>query len=242
MKRGLFITLEGIDGSGKSTQLHRLTTYLRNRGYKVRATREPGGTPLGEEIRRILLTSEQNSAAGRGRIERVASITPMAELTLMYAARAQHLVEVLRPALAGGEIVVSDRYNDASLAYQGYGRKLGIEPVRAFDRIICGPTQPDLTIVLDLPPQLALSRAVLREQQRNSNRARFEAEGVKFQRRVRAGYLEIARQEPERVKVIRADRALDEVQAEIRRLVDGVLARWERTKLKRGTSKRKRKA
>ena len=172
----------------------------------------------------------------------MASITPMAELTLMYAARAQHLVEVLRPALAGGEIVVSDRYNDASLAYQGYGRKLGIEPVRAFDRTICGPTQPDLTIVLDLPPQLALSRAVLREQQRNLNRARFEAEGVKFQRRVRAGYLEIARQEPERVKVIRADRALDEVQAEIRRLVDGVLARWERTKLKRGTSKRKRKA
>jgi dTMP kinase len=242
LKRGLFITLEGIDGSGKSTQLHRLTTHLRNRGYKVRATREPGGTSLGEEIRRILLTSEQNSAAGRGRIEPVAGITPMAELTLMYAARAQHLVEVLRPALARGEIVVSDRYNDASLAYQGYGRKLGVETVRAFDRIVCGPAQPDLTIVFDLPPQLALSRAVLREQQGNSNRARFEAEGVKFQRRVRAGYLEIARQEPERVKVIRADRVPDEVQAEIRRLVDGAVARWERTKLKRDTSKRKCKA
>jgi dTMP kinase len=148
----------------------------------------------------------------------------------------------LRPALARGEIVVSDRYNDASLAYQGYGRKLGIEPVRDFDRIICGPTQPDLTIVLDVPPQLALSRAVLREQQGNSNRGRFEAEGVKFQRRVRTGYLEIARQEPERVKVIRADRSPDEVQAEIRQLVDEAVTRWDRTKLKRSTSKRKRKA
>jgi dTMP kinase len=143
----------------------------------------------------------------------------------MYSARAQHLAEVVRPSLARGELVVSDRYNDASLAYQGYGRQLGVDVVKALDRVICGKTQPDLTIVLDLSPRQALARAQGRELRRNLRRGRFEAQGLKFHERVRAGYLLIARQDPRRVKVVRAGRPAVQVQAEIRNIVEGLLAR-----------------
>ena len=213
MKHGLFITLEGIDGTGKSTQLRLLAQHLKRRGLPVRATREPGGTKVGERIRTILLASTTTRLA------------PLAELALMYAARAQHLQEVIRPALAKGEIVVSDRYNDASLAYQGYGRKLGEETVRAFDRIVCARTQPDLTIVLDLAPHLSLQRARGRQSRRKSRQERFELQGMNFHRRVRSGYLAVARKEPRRVKVVRANGPVAEVQAEIRKLVDAFLAR-----------------
>ena len=213
MKHGLFITLEGIDGTGKSTQLRLLVQHLKRRGLVVRATREPGGTKVGERIRKILLASATTGLA------------PLAELALMYAARAQHLQEVIRPALAKGEIVVSDRYNDASLAYQGYGRKLGEETVRAFDRIVCARTQPDLTIVLDLAPRLSLRRARGRQSRQKSRQERFELQGMNFHRRVRSGYLAVARKEPSRVKVVRANGPVAEVQAEIRKLVDAFLAR-----------------
>ena len=213
MKRGLFITLEGIDGTGKSTQLRLLVQYLRKRGLAVRVTREPGGMKLGERIRKILLASTTTRLA------------PLAELALMYAARAQHLQEVIRPALAKGEIVVSDRYNDASFAYQGCGRELGVATVRAFDRTVCGRTQPDLTIVLDLAPSLSLKRAQGRESGRKSKQERFELQGMKFHKRVRDAYLAIARKEPRRVKVVQADGPVAEVQAEIRKLVDAFLAR-----------------
>jgi dTMP kinase len=143
----------------------------------------------------------------------------------MYAARAQHLQEVIRPALAKGEIVVSDRYNDASLAYQGHGRELGVETVRAFDHIVCARTQPDLTIVLDLAPRLSLERAQGRQSRRKSKQQRFELQGMNFHNRVRDGYLAIAHSEPHRVKVVKADRPVAEVQAEIRKLVDAFLAR-----------------
>jgi dTMP kinase len=178
----------------------------------VRVTREPGGTRLGERIRRILLDSKNTQ------------LSPLAELALMYAARAQHLEEVIRPALAKGQIVVSDRYNDASLAYQGYGRKLGVATVRAFDRIVSGRTQPDLTILLDLAPRLSLGRAVGRQSQRNSSQARFELQGVNFHRRVRRGYLVIARKDPRRVKLVSAEGAVAEVQEKIRTLIDGFLS------------------
>lgn len=168
---------------------------------------------MGEQVRGILLAS------------RTGKLAPLAELALIYAARAQHLEEVVRPALARGEVVVSDRFNDASLAYQGYGRKLGAATVGALDRIICGRTQPDLTLVLDLAPRLALARAQGRERRRNSSRGRFEAQGLNFHERVRAGYLTLARQQPGRVKLIKADRPVAEVQAEVRRLVDEFLAR-----------------
>jgi dTMP kinase len=209
---GLFITLEGIDGTGKSTQYRLLQSHLKQLGYSVCATREPGGTRVGEQIRRILLASSSKMSA-------------LAELVLMYAARAQHLEEVVRPALARGQVVVSDRFNDASMAYQGYGRELGTEIVRALDRIVCGMTQPDLTLVLDLAPKVALRRAQGRELRRNSRHGRFEAESLKFHERVRQGYLAIARQAPRRVRVVDADGPAELVQAEVRRLVDVFLAR-----------------
>jgi dTMP kinase len=213
MRHGLFITLEGIDGTGKSTQLRLLVQHLKKRGLAVCVTREPGGTKVGERIRKILLASTTTRLA------------PLAELALMYAARAQHLQEVIRPALERGEIVLSDRYNDASLAYQGYGRRLGVETVLAFDRIVCARTQPDLTLVLDLAPRISLQRALGRQSQNKSNQARFEQQGVSFHKRVRRGYLSIARKEPARVKVVQADGPVAEVQAQIRKIVDTFLAR-----------------
>lgn len=211
--RGLFVTLEGIDGSGKSTQLRRLAPYLKKRGLQVKVTREPGGTRVGEQIRAILLGSST-----RG-------LSPHAELALMYAARAQHLQEIVRPALERGYVVVSDRYNGASFAYQGFGRQMGAAAVRAFDRVVCGATQPDLTLVLDLSARRALARAQEREKKRNSKHGRFEAEGFKFHERVRRGYLTMAHNASRRIKVIRADRPVDAVQADIRKQVDALLAR-----------------
>ena len=216
VKRGIFITLEGIDGTGKSTHFRMLVQHLRRSGHTVRATREPGGTRVGEKVRAILLAS------------RTGKLASLAELALIYAARAQHLEEVVRPALGRGEIVVSDRFNDASFAYQGFGRELGLGPVRAFDLVVCGSTQPDLTIVLDLDPRIALARAQGREVRRNSTRGRFESQGVRFHERVRRGYLAIARQEPRRVKVIDADRSVADIQHEIRCIVDEFLARRRR--------------
>jgi dTMP kinase len=216
-RRGLFITLEGIDGTGKSTQHRLLAEYLQECGHQVQATREPGGTRVGEQIRDILLASATEK------------LDPLAELALMYAARAQHLEEVVRPALAQGKIVISDRFNDASFAYQGYGRKLGVATVRALDQIICGPIQPDLTLVLDLSPRLALERARGREVQRKSQHGRFEVQGLRFHERVRRGYRAIARQESGRVKLIRVDRPVAEVQTAIRNCVNAFLVRRGRT-------------
>src|ERR1035441_7435544 len=148
MKPGLFITFEGLDGTGKSTQLRRAVRYIRKCGRRVLVTREPGGTRTGERIRDMLLASK------------IGNLAPLAELALMYAARAQLLEERIRPALARGDVVVSDRYNTASFAYEGWARGLGTATVRAFDRGICGTTQPDLTIVLDLDPERARGRAL----------------------------------------------------------------------------------
>lgn len=212
-RRSFFITLEGIDGTGKSTQHGLLARYLASCGYKVKATREPGGTRVGEQIRAILLAST------------TVKLAPLAELTLMYAARAQHLEEVVRPALRRGEIVVSDRFSDASIAYQGYGRKLGAATVRAIDQIICGPTQPDLTLVLDLAPRIALARARGREVRQKSRHGRFEVQGLGFHERVRRGYLAIAKQEPMRVKLINANQSVAAVQNEIRSQVNGFLTK-----------------
>jgi dTMP kinase len=211
-RHGLFITFEGLDGAGKSTQLRRAVRYLRQCGHRVLVTREPGGTRTGERIRDILLAAKTGKLA------------PLAELALMYAARAQLLEEVLRPALARGWVVVSDRYNTASFAYQGYGRELGTPTVRAFDRVICGETQPDLTIILDLDPKRALGRALGRDSRRRSRLDRIEAQGLAFHQRVRAGYLAIARRAPGRVKVVRADQSIGEIQRQIRALIDPLLA------------------
>lgn len=210
MQAGLFITFEGLDGTGKSTQLRRAVQYLRRCGRRVRVTREPGSTRTGERIRDILLASKTGKLA------------PLAELALMYAARAQLLQEVVRPALARGEVVVSDRYNTASFAYQGYGRELGAATVRTFDRVICGATQPDLTIILDLDAEGARGRA-LGDSRRRSRLDRIEAQGLGFHQRVRAGYLAIARSAPDRIKVVRADQSVNEIQREVRTLIDQLI-------------------
>ncbi|MGO8785991.1 MAG: dTMP kinase [Terriglobia bacterium] len=226
MNPGLFITFEGLDGTGKSTQLRRVVQYLRKCGRRVLVTREPGGTRTGERVRDILLASKTGKLA------------PLAELALMYAARAQLLAEVVNPALARGDVVVSDRFNTASFAYQGYGRELGTAAVRAFDRVICGTTQPDLTIILDLDPELALGRALGRERQRQSRPDRFEAQGLAFHQRVRAGYLALARKSPRRIKVVRADQSVDELQHQIRALIDPLFVRKVRSsKLETGNWK-----
>jgi dTMP kinase len=208
-RRGLFITLEGMDGTGKSTQLRLLAKWLGRRGYKLRVTREPGGTRLGERIRRMLLDS------------RGTAVAPLAELLLMYAARRQHLEEVVRPALDRGELVLSDRFHDASFAYQGYGRQIGEDPVHCLDKMICGAIRPDLTLVLDVPPGLALGRIKKRAGGRHK---RYEGEGLKFQERVRRGYLAIAKRQPGRVKVIPANASVAEVQRRIRDAVEAMLA------------------
>jgi dTMP kinase len=213
MSHGIFITLEGIDGTGKSTHARRLAAYLHKRGIATILTREPGGTKVGEQIRRLLLNPK------------ITRLSSLAELTLMYAAREQHLEEVVRPALARGHVVISDRYNDASFAYQGYGRMLGAQTVRSIDRIICGRTQPDLTLLLDLDPRAALSRARKRNTRNKVKNTRFENDGLKFQKRVRTGYLALAQRQPRRIKLIEADRPVAEIEAEIRKIVDALLVR-----------------
>lgn len=227
MSHGIFITLEGIDGTGKSTHARRLAAYLHKRGISTVVTREPGGTKVGEQIRRLLLNP------------RITRMSAMTELALMYAAREQHLEEVVRPALARGNVVISDRYNDASFAYQGYGRMLGVQTVRALDKIVCGRTQPELTLLLDLDPQAALSRALARNRRKRVKNTRFENHGLKFQSRVRAGYLALARQQPRRIKLIQADQPVAEIETEIRKIVDALLARRRvRVKANGGTRRR----
>src|SRR5271163_4400945 len=149
-RRGKFITFEGLDGTGKTIQLRKLASALRAAGRKVVETREPGGTARGDQIRRILLDSSTEGLA------------PMAEMALMFASRAQHIAEVIQPALERGEIVLCDRFTDSTEAYQGGGRKLGSEPVLKLHRVLCGDMQPDLTILLDSDPAISVGRARLR--------------------------------------------------------------------------------
>lgn len=194
--RGKFVTFEGLDGCGKSTQLEKLAAALRDRGLSVVVTREPGGTATGEKIRQLLLDTNTSSLA------------PLAELALMFASRAQHIKEVIQPALAAGRVVLCDRFTDSTEAYQGGGRKLGSEPVLALHRILCGDLQPELTILMDSDVALSVERARRRNQaqggrgQRDENR--FEQESRAFFGRVRTAYLAIAKREPTRVEVVDA--------------------------------------
>jgi dTMP kinase len=197
-RRGKFITLEGLDGTGKSTQMRMLAEALRAAGHKVVETREPGGTPTGEKIRKVLLDSG------------TAELSPQAEMALMFASRAQHIAEVIEPALAGGSIVLCDRFTDSTEAYQGSGRRLGSAPVRELHRVLCGNLQPDLTLLLDSNPAASLGRArrrnrrVSRGASRSHDENRFEQESRLFFIRVREGYLVIARREPGRVVIVDA--------------------------------------
>jgi dTMP kinase len=205
-QRGKFITFEGLDGCGKSTQLQKLAAELRARGMDVLTTREPGGTEIGERVRAILLNS--------GNV-----VAPLAELALMFASRAQQIAEVIEPALAEGRWVLCDRFTDSSEAYQGAGRKLGTNAVLTLHRVLCGGLQPDLTILMDSDVAASVARARRRNTSRvgvsGGDENRFERENRAFFERVRRQYHAIARREPRRVFQVNARRPIAAVHAEI---------------------------
>lgn len=201
----MFITLEGIEGAGKTTQLQFIAQWLTAAGYDCLTTREPGGTAIGSQIRAVLLNPDNRDLA------------PAAELLLYVADRVQHLAAVIRPALAAGKVVVCDRYFDATLVYQGYARGLDRAVIRQLHQLACNGLTPDLTLLLDLTPETGLGRAWCRidADTAHARESRFEKEQLAFHQRVRAGYLELARQEPQRFVVIDADAEAQAVRSRI---------------------------
>ena len=212
--RGRFITFEGLDGCGKSTQLEKLAVVLRGQGVAVVTTREPGGTATGEKIRGVLLDSN------------TAGLSPYAELALMFASRAQHIKEIIQPALANGSVVLCDRFTDSSEAYQGGGRKLGSSPVLDLHRVLCEDLQPDLTILMDSEVAASVERARRRNKAKASENGsgqgdenRFEQESRAFFGRVRSTYLTIAEREPQRVVLVDARGPAEQTHAKIVEIV-----------------------
>ena len=212
--RGKFITFEGLDGCGKSTQMKKLAAVLRAQRLPVVMTREPGGTPTGEKVRHLLLDTGTTFLA------------PLAELALMFASRAQHIDQVIMPALEEGRIVLCDRFTDSTEAYQGGGRKLGSEPVLALHRVLCGDLQPDLTILMDSDVAASVERARRRNRRRASrggpiarDENRFEQESRAFFGRVRHAYLAIAARETRRVVVVNARGTPEETHRQIMEVV-----------------------
>jgi dTMP kinase len=203
---GLFITLEGPEGAGKSTNREYLAERLREQGVDVLLTREPGGTPLAERIRELLLDPSDEPMAAD------------AELLLVFAARAQHLQQVIRPALAKGSVVLCDRFTDATYAYQGGGRGLSIERIAQLEQFVQGELRPDLTLIFDLPVEIGLARAAAR-----GRLDRFEQEGRGFFEAVRQAYLQRAEQAPQRYRVLDAGQTLAQVQADIDALLPSLL-------------------
>lgn len=195
-----FITLEGPDGSGKTTQAHLLVEWLRESDYDVTLTREPGGTEIGDQIRAVLHDPQNTAMDAR------------TEILLYSASRAQHAAQLIRPALAAGRVVISDRYADSTLAYQGYGRGLDLGELRAITTFATGGLTPDLTLYFDIVPSEGLQRRLLSGEEWN----RMDAEELAFHRRVRDGYLKLVSQEPERWVVINAAQTMEEVQAEVK--------------------------
>lgn len=199
---GLFITLEGGEGAGKSTLMHQLANYLRDQGYQVIITREPGGTSLGEEIRQWLLMHRSS-----------VSIGSQAELLLFLAARAQHIEEVIRPALQDKAVVLCDRFNDSTIAYQGAARGLSMEYVKRLCQLVCGEIQPHLTLFLDVEPGVGLKRTkkIAKEQAAIGELDRIESQTMDFHGEVRAAFKTLAQQEPARIRQIDANQSQDEV-------------------------------
>ena len=207
----LFIIFEGGEGSGKTTQLKALLTHLRSTGRDAVETRDPGGTPIGKQIRGLLLDRE-NTRMG-----------PATELLLYEASRAQLVHEVIRPALAAGRIVLCDRFTDSTVAYQGYGRGLDLELIARLNALATEGLRPDLTFLLDLDPGVGLARATRRVTERQERHDRIEAEVLAFHQRVRTGYRAIAAAEPERVIVLDASLGMAEIEGHIRPRVDELL-------------------
>jgi dTMP kinase len=202
MKQGRFVSFEGIEGCGKTTQISRLSDYLKSRSIAHTITREPGGTAVGEGIRKILLNSE------------TIHLTAASELLLFYASRSQNILEKIKPALEQGEIVICDRFYHASMAYQGYGRGIPLDFITRLTELVCDRFRPEVTILLDIEPALGLARARARNHGRVEDEGRFEAEDLEFYTRVRNGYLELASRD-HRIKVVQADRPIEEVHLDI---------------------------
>jgi dTMP kinase len=198
MKQGRFISFEGIEGCGKTTQIGLLSEYLKKHSVPHTITREPGGTAVGEGIRKILLNSE------------TIHLTTASELLLFYASRSQNIQEKIKPALDRGEMVICDRYYHASMAYQGYGRGIPLDFINKLTNLVCYPYRPEATFLLDIEPEVGLARARARNHGRAEDEGRFEAEDLEFYNKVRDGYLEIA-SEDERVQLIYADRPIEAV-------------------------------
>ena len=208
MKHPRFVSFEGIEGCGKTTQIALLSRYLNDRQIPHKITREPGGTAVGEGIRQILLNSETIHLTGE------------AELLLFYASRSQNIAEKILPALQQGELVICDRFYDASMAYQGYGRGIPLSVIRELTALVCAQHRPERTILLDIDPEVGLRRARARNHSSTRDEGRFEMEDLVFYTKVRAGYLELAHAEPGRIHVIEADRPIDEVHRDVVRLLE----------------------
>ncbi len=210
---GCFITFEGIEGCGKTTQMKVLSQRLAEKGYPVVVTREPGGCPISLKIRDILLDAANSS------------MVPLAELLLYAAARAQHVSEIIKPALEAGKIVLCDRFTDATIAYQGYGRQLDLALIGELNTLAMGKVRPRLTVLIDCEVETGLKRANARiEASTGAREERFELESVQFHRRVREGYLRLAAAEPDRFIVIDGNRSIRDVETAI---TDAVIARLD---------------
>lgn len=199
MKNGLFITFEGADGCGKTTQLNLLAEFLRKKGFEVIITREPGGKGLGEKIREILLNYDGDVSAN-------------CEAFLFLADRAQNIDIVVKPAIESGKIVLCDRHTDSTIAYQGYGRGVDLERAKMLNKIATSGIIPDLTFVFDIDVETSMSRV-------GKNKDRMESAGIEFHEKVRKGYLEIAKQEPERVKVINSKDSIENIFEQVKKIM-----------------------
>lgn len=202
MKRGLFITFEGVDGCGKTTQIKLLDEYLRQKGYKTLLTREPGAKGLGEKLREILLNYDGD-------------VSSTCESFLFLADRAQHVDCIIKPALEDGTFVLCDRHTDSTIAYQGYGRGVDIAELRKLNDLATGDLKPDLTIVFDVDIETSASRV-------GKEKDRMESAGIDFFERVRKGFLEIAKHEPERVKVIDSTKSIESIHNEVLEFLNGL--------------------
>jgi dTMP kinase len=210
---GRFITLEGVEGSGKSTQIRYLAEMLTQMGYRVLQTREPGGTATAEAIRHILLTTSSHEP-----------VTPQAEALLILAARCQHVTHLIMPALRCGTVVLCDRFSDSTFAYQGFARGLDLQWLRAANEVATGGLTPDLTLILDLPVSVGLARRRVDRGQQN----RLDRETERFHRKVRRGFLALAAEEPTRIKIVNANRPAQEVRDELAEIVVGWMTRPRR--------------
>ncbi len=205
----MFITLEGIEGSGKTTQVPHMESFFTEMGVDCVVTREPGGTAIGRKIRAILLDPENTD------------IHYMTELLLYAADRAQHVEQVIRPALEAGKTVICDRFADATTVYQGIARGIGLKPVETLNRLVLSNIKPDLTILFDMPPEAGLKRALTQIEtgERSGSESRFEKEELAFHEKIRKGYLEVAETEPERFCIINAAGNIEEVKSIIRNIL-----------------------